>query len=92
MKQHAKRMAAMAVLALGLMSAQASAASVAVNVSGHGVQVVVNDDDCKHDKKLHKVVKKHDKKQMAHHKAMDKHKMDMRRFDDRGKKFGKGKR
>ena len=91
MKQHVKRMAAVAVLALGLMSAQASAASVAVNVSGHGVQVVVND-DCKHDKHLHKVVKKHDKKKMNHRKALARHKVDMRRFDDRGKKFGKGKR
>jgi hypothetical protein len=91
MKQHIKRMAAVAVLALGLMSAQAGAASVAVNVSGHGVQVVV-DDDCKHDKQLRKVVKKHDKKKMHHHKAMAKHKVDMRRFDDRNKRYLKGKR
>lgn len=80
----------MAVLALGVMSAQANAASVAVNLSGAGVQVVVND-NCKHVKKYHKVAKKHGAK-MDRRKAMARHRVDKRRFDDRGRKFGKGKR
>ena len=89
-------MAAMAVLALGLMSAQANAASVAVNVSAAGVNLVVVD-DCNHDKVAHhKVVKhevkKHDKKKMDHRQAMVRHKVDDRRFDDRGRKNGKAKR
>ena len=82
-------MAAMAVLALGLMSAQASAASVAVNLSSAGVNLVVVD-DCKHDHKVvKKVVKKHDKKKMNHRHAMARHKVDARRFDNRGRKYGK---
>ena len=82
-------MAAMAVLALGLMSAQASAASVAVNLSSAGVNLVVVD-DCKHDHKVvKKVVKNHDKKKMNHRHAMARHKEDARRFDNRGRKYGK---
>ena len=89
-------MAAMAVLALGLMSAQASAASVAVNLSSAGVNLVVVD-DCKHEQvKHHKVVKKvvhkNDKKKMDHRHAMARHKVDARRFEDRGRKNGKAKR
>ncbi|MBR3943590.1 MAG: hypothetical protein IKK15_00680 [Akkermansia sp.] len=90
MKQYVKRWAALAVLALGVMSAQANAASVAVNLSGAGVQVVVKD-NCKHAKKHHKVVKKHGHK-MDRRKAMARHRVDRCRFDDRGRKFGKGKR
>ena len=84
----------MAVLALGLMSAQANAASVAVNLSGAGVNLVVSDDcnHVNHRKVVKKVVKKHDKKKMDHRHALARHKVDMRRFDDRDKKFGKGKR
>ena len=90
-------MAAMAVLALGLMSAQASAASVAVNLSAAGLNLVVVDDDCKHEQvKHHKVVKKvvhkNDKKKMDHRHAMARHKVDARRFEDRGRKNGKAKR
>lgn len=87
----------MAVLALGLMSAQASAASVAVNLSAAGLNLVVVDDDCKHEQvKHHKVVKhvvkKHDKKKMDHRHAMVRHKAEDRRFDNRDRKNGKVKR
>ena len=86
-------MAAMAVLALGMMSAQASAASVAVNLSSAGVNLLVVDDcnpnHAKHHKVVKKEVKKHDKKKMNHRHAMARHKVDDRCFDNRGRKNGK---
>ncbi|MBE6419892.1 MAG: hypothetical protein E7031_07135 [Akkermansiaceae bacterium] len=96
MKQYVKRMAAMAVLALGLMSAQANAAYVAVNLSGVGVNLVVKEDSKhvqkKQQKACKKVVKEHDKKRMDRCKAMARHKVDKRRYDARDKRFGKGRR
>lgn len=86
----------MAVLALGVMSAQANAASVGLNFSASGVQVVVHDNHKhvnkhKQAKNQKKVVKKHDK-HVKHNRHMDRHRMAVRRFDDRGRNCCKGKR
>lgn len=86
----------MAVLALGVMSAQANAASVGLNFSASGVQVVVHDNH-KHvnqHKQVNnhkKVVKKHDK-HVKHNRFMDRHRMVARRVDDRRNNCCKGKR
>lgn len=76
MKQYVKRWAAVAVVALGAMSAQAKAASVAINVSAAGVNLVVHDD-----KKV--VVDHHRKLDKRDHREMDRRRMEMekRRMD-----------
>lgn len=92
MKHNVKRWAAMAVLALGVMSAQANAASVGVNFSSSGVQVVVKDDH-KHAKQHKKAVKKHAQvKKVKHHREMDRHRLAVRRHDNRSRQCCKGKR
>ena len=76
MKQYIKRWAAMAVLALGAVGAQASAASVSVNLSSAGVNVVVHDSK----KAAHKHVVKHDNRHVQHkHVGKKKMRMDKRR-------------
>lgn len=70
MKQYVKRWAAVAVVALGAMSAQAKAASVALNVSAAGVNLVVHDDK--------KVVVEHHRKHDKHdYREMERRRMDM---------------
>ena len=70
MKQYVKRWAAVAVVALGAMSAQAKAASVAINVSAAGVNLVVHDD-----KKV--VVDNHRKLDKRDFREMDRRRMEM---------------
>ena len=85
----------MAVLVIGAVSAQASAASVSVNLSSAGVNVVVHDVDKKdhHQKKMKKNHMHWDKRHadaMKHKKQN--HRMAAHRVDQRGRKLGKNKR
>lgn len=97
MKQYVKRWAAVAVVALGVMSAQAKAASVAVNVSSAGVNLVVVDDKKavnhhgKMDKKDHKKLHCHHHKVDKHKKVSDRHRY-ARRVEQKGRKMAKLKR
>lgn len=70
MKQYVKRWAAMAVMAFGVVAAQANAANIAVNLNAAGINVVVLDDNdaCNHQ---HRNL--HEKKHVKH----DKHRMEM---------------
>lgn len=98
MKQYVKRWAAVAVVALGVMSAQAKAASVAINVSSAGVNLVVHEDQkvvVDHHRKLDKRdFKEMDRRRFEmdkHRKDLDRHKV-VRKDAHKGKKMAKLKR
>lgn len=82
MKQYIIKLAAVAMLGLGAMAAQAEAA--VVNVKLGKVNIVVKDNDCHH----HDNHAKHDRKHDRHAKHRD-HRHDRHVVDDRRHNHGK---
>ncbi len=82
MKKQFAKMAAVAVMVLGMVSMQASAAEVALKLDlAHGkVSVSLNEDDCCHHDSHKKVVKVVKRKDLRHN---DHRKVEVRRHDDR---------